>query len=223
MKKILEDSNTFLVSLIGVIGGLIWAIKSNWDFEPVILLSVSVIGLLSFMTIKFFGENSRPNVEAELKHTGSNRGPSVMVPSLSPQNAEGYYLPQENGIFHYEFEHTYDLIIRNNSTQNAYNVKVYAEKNYSLKFLNETNLLDPLIVDKPKTIKAKYNFGKNLTTQESLDELAIKLNDEIRQIKFVIEYQDEQRKTYFTEFFPPNTNVHTKKKRNMGRQQFRQL
>ncbi|SHM42889.1 hypothetical protein [Flavobacterium chilense] len=223
MKKILEDTNTFLGSIIGIIGGFIWAMKNNWDYEPIILLSVSTVALICFLAIKFFGENTRPNVEAELKRTGSNRGPQMMVPGLSPQNAEGHYLPQENGIFHYDFEYKYNLIIRNNSTQNAYNVKVYVEKNYSLKFLNETNLLDSLTVDKSKIIKAEYNFGRNFSSQESLNELSNHFNDEIRKTKFVIEYQDEQRKTYFTEFFPPNTNIHAKKKPKMGSQEFRQI
>lgn len=74
MKKILEDTNTFLASIIVIIGGFIWAIKSQWDYEPIILLSVSTVALISFLAIKFLGEDTRPNVEAELKRTASNRG-----------------------------------------------------------------------------------------------------------------------------------------------------
>lgn len=147
----------------------------------------------------------------------------MIVPGLSTQNAEGNYLPQESGVFHYDFEYKYNLIIRNNSTQNAYNVKVYVEKNYSLKFLNETKLLDPLTLEKSKVIKAEYNFVRNFSSQESLNELSNHFNDEIRKTKFIIEYQDEQRQTYFTEFFPPNTNIQSKKKPKMESQQFRQI
>lgn len=223
MKKILEDTNTLLVSLIGVVGGLIWCLNNKWGIDAIIFLSVSSVGLLSFLAIKLFGENNRPNVEIELKHSGSNRGPQMLAPGLSPQNDVGEYLQEENGIYHYEFEHKYVLIIRNNSTQNAYNVKVYVEKKYYIKFMNDDNLLDPLIVDKPKTIKAKYTFGRNLTPQQSLNELSIKFNQELQTTRFIIEYQDEHRKTYFTEFFPPTTNLHLKKKPNINNQEFRQI
>ena len=83
--------------------------------------------------------------------------------------------------------------------------------------------MDPLIVDNTKTIKAKYTFGRNLTSQQSLDELSVKFNQELQSTKFIIEYQDEQRKTYFTEFFPPTTNRYLKKKPNINAQEFRQI
>lgn len=223
MKKILEDTNTLLVSLIGVVGGLIWCLKNNLGIDAIILLSVSSVGLICFIGIKLFGESSRPNVEIELKHSRSNRGPLMLAPNLSPQNDAEEYLHESDGVYHYDFEHSYKLIIRNNSTQNAYNVKVYVEKKYYIKFLNETNLLNALIVDKPKTIKAKYNFGRNLTQQQSLEELELKFNQELKTTRFIAEYQDEQGKNYFTEFFPPTTNVHLKKKPNINTQEFRQI
>ena len=67
MRKILEDTNTLLASLIGVVGGLIWCLNNNWGIDAIILLSVSSVGLFCFIAIKLFGETSRPNVEVELK------------------------------------------------------------------------------------------------------------------------------------------------------------
>lgn len=221
MKKILEDTNTLLVSIIGIIGGLTWAVNNNWDYEPVILLSLSGIGLLSFLGIKIFGENVRPIVEAELKHTGSNRGPIIMVPGISPQNSKGYYLSEEDGIYHCEFEHSYELIIRNNSTNNAYNVAIYVDNNHFLKFLNDTSSLEPLIIDKPRVIKMKYNFGKNQTVKDSLEELSIKFNDELRTTTFITEYQDENRKTYFTKFNAPKNNLILRKKPKFDKSKYR--
>ena len=58
----------------------------------------------------------------------------MLAPGISTQNDTGEYIQVEGGIYHYEFEHKYDLIIRNKSTQNAYNVKVYVEKNIILSF-----------------------------------------------------------------------------------------
>lgn len=221
MKKIFEDTYTLLASIIGIIGGIIWGISDNWHFEPIILLSVSTIGLLCFIGIKVFGENVRPIVEVELKQTGSNRGPIMMAPGLSPKNSDGHYLHEENGIYHYEFEHSYDFIIRNNSINNAYNVNIYVENKYSLKFQNETSSLEPLTIDKPKIIKVKYNFGRNLTTNESFDELNVKFNDELKNTIFILEYHDENRKTYFTQFHAPKTNTFLKKAPKLEKNKYR--
>ena len=221
MKRLLEDTYTLLASIIGIIGGLIWSIKSQWDYEPIILLSVSIIALLCFIGIKTFGEDIRPIVEAEMKQTGSNRGPQMMTPGISPQNSEGYYLQEENGIYHYEFEHSYDLLIRNNSINNAYNVNVYVESKYFLKFHNETSSLEPLIINNPKIIKVKNNFSRNMKHQDSFDELSIKFNEELKKTIFIIEYHDENRKTYFTEFNPPKTNKLIKKKIEFDKSKYR--
>ncbi|MGK4568576.1 hypothetical protein [Flavobacterium sp. 3HN19-14] len=221
MKRILEDTNTLLASIVGTIGGLIWAIKTSWDYEPVILLSVSVIGLLSFLGIKIFVENVRPIVEVELNQTGSNDSPMMMAPGISPQNNEGYYLSEEDGIYHYEFEHQYDLVIRNNSINNAYNVNIYVEDKYFLKFQNYTSSLEPLMINKPKVIKVKYEFGENMTQQQSLDELSVKFNDQLKKTNFIIEYQDENRKTYFTQFNAPKTNQILKKNPKFDKSKYR--
>lgn len=223
MRKIFEETSSLIGAIIGIVGGLIWAINDNWNYEPVILISVSVIALLCFLGIKIFGEDIRPIVEVEMKQTGSNRGPQMRTPGISPQNSEGYYLQEENGIYHYEFEHSYDLLIRNNSINNAYNVKIYVENKYFLKFQNDTSSLEPLIIEKPKIIKVKYNFSRNMTTQESLDELSIKFNEELKKTIFIIEYHDENRKTYFTEFNSPKTNKIIKKKIEFDKSKYRQI
>lgn len=221
MKRIFEETYTLLVSIIGIIGGLIWAINDNWSFEPVILLSVSTIGLLCFLAIKVFGESVRPIVEVELQQTRSNRGPLMLAPGLSPQNSEGQYLHEENGLYHYEFEHTYDFVIRNNSINNAYDVNMYVENKYFLKFQNETSSLEPLTIDKPKIIKVKYNFGRNLTAKESLDELSVKFNNDLKNTVFIIEYHDENRKKYYTKFNPPKTNTILKKEPKFDKSKYR--
>lgn len=221
MKRIFEDTNTLLISIIGTVGGLVWAINDDWNYEPVILLSVSVIGLISFLGIKIFGEKVRPMVEVELQHKGGNRGPMMMAPGLSPQNDQGHYVHETNGIYYYEFERSYDLVIRNNSINNAYNVNIYVEDKYVLKFQNNTSSLTPLTIDSPKVIKMKYEFSRNMTSQDSLDEQTIKFNDELKKIIFIIEYQDENRKTFFTEFKAPKSNTFSKRKPKFDLSTFR--
>lgn len=54
MRNILENIKTLIVELIGLIGGFIWAKHSNWDYEPLILMAVSFIGLIIFLFLRFF-------------------------------------------------------------------------------------------------------------------------------------------------------------------------
>ena len=51
MKLFIKNIITFFVSLIGFIGGTLWAIKTNWDSEPVILISISSLEIIGFILI----------------------------------------------------------------------------------------------------------------------------------------------------------------------------
>ena len=168
MKKILEDIKTFVAEIIGLIGGLLWAKKSNWDYEPIILIAISLIGIIIFVLMKLIASNEeKPVVELEMDYEKSIRSPQKMIPGKSPRNAEGYYLQEPNGIYFYEIEHFFKLVIRNNSIQNAYNIKIYAPKVGFLKFLNETNSLEPLIINNSKIVKMKYSIAKGMTFSEA--------------------------------------------------------
>lgn len=46
MKHFFENIKTIIGEFIGLIGGMLWASNSKWDYEPVILSIVSGIGLL---------------------------------------------------------------------------------------------------------------------------------------------------------------------------------
>ncbi len=48
MKRIISDIKTLILSLIGLIGGTIWAVLTHWEPEPIILISVSVIEIIAF-------------------------------------------------------------------------------------------------------------------------------------------------------------------------------
>ncbi len=52
MKKIINNIITVSIAIIGLIGGSIWGVKSNWDYEPLILLSVSFLEIIGFFIIK---------------------------------------------------------------------------------------------------------------------------------------------------------------------------
>ena len=52
--KFFENIKTIIGEIIGLIGGCLWAIKTGWtDYEPLILLVVSAIGLAISLFTKF--------------------------------------------------------------------------------------------------------------------------------------------------------------------------
>jgi hypothetical protein len=213
MKKILEDIKTFVAEVIGLIGGLFWAKSSNWEYEPIILIAISLAGIIIFVLIKLIPFNEeRPIVELEMDYDKSFRSPQKVIPGKSPRNEEGYYLQEPDGVYFYEIEHFFKLIVRNNSIQNAYNIKIYTPKVGFLKFRNETNALEPLIINNSKVIKMQYTIAKGMTFAEAEKSLNIKLSEELRSVIMIVEYQNEQRKTYYSTFTPLNHNVLLKRK-----------
>lgn len=67
MRKILENINTAIVAMIGVIGGTIWAVKTAWDYEPIILVSVSVIELITFIILRSLSVSPERTQETQLQ------------------------------------------------------------------------------------------------------------------------------------------------------------
>lgn len=216
MKNILEDIKTFLVELVGLIGGLIWAQNSRWDYEPIILISASLLGIIIFAIIKVSPSNvERPIVELELVSDSSFRAARKMIPNVSPTNENGYFIQEPDGIYYYEIDNKYNLIVRNNSVQNAYNIKIYAPKVTFLQFHNETNSLEPLTINNPKTIRMVYRIHEGMTHEQAEILLNNTLTDELKNSFMLIEYQNEQRKTFYSKFTALNVNERIEKKPNL--------
>lgn len=67
MRKISENIITAIVAMIGVIGGTIWAVKTGWDYEPIILVSVSVVELITFIILRNLSESPQHNQETQMQ------------------------------------------------------------------------------------------------------------------------------------------------------------
>jgi hypothetical protein len=64
--KIIDSTVTFIGALVGLIGGGIWAYNTNYDYEPIILVSLSTLTILGFIISKlFFGR------EVQSEHTNT--------------------------------------------------------------------------------------------------------------------------------------------------------
>ncbi|MGK0379649.1 MAG: hypothetical protein ACJA1Z_003477 [Patiriisocius sp.] len=65
MKTIVNNLITFLIALVGLIGGGIWAYSSNWEMEPIILMTVSAIEIIGFLILRLVVD---PTTESETKN-----------------------------------------------------------------------------------------------------------------------------------------------------------
>lgn len=62
MRKIVSNTKTAVVAIIGLIGGFIWGFLSHWEPEPIILLSVSAVELIAFAFLK--GNDGEAEIQA---------------------------------------------------------------------------------------------------------------------------------------------------------------
>jgi len=48
MQNLIHNLYSLILAFIGLIGGLLWGYQSNWDFEPLILVCISVTQILAY-------------------------------------------------------------------------------------------------------------------------------------------------------------------------------
>lgn len=58
MKLFIKNVITLLVAIVGFIGGILWAIKTNWEAEPIILVAISSIEIIGFIVLKSIKEET---------------------------------------------------------------------------------------------------------------------------------------------------------------------
>jgi len=65
MRKIFLDIKTRIAEIVGLVGGFFWARKTNWDYEPTILFTISLTSILITIIIYFFTKN--PKISESVK------------------------------------------------------------------------------------------------------------------------------------------------------------
>lgn len=61
MKPIINNIITLLIALAGLIGGGIWAYSTNWEMEPIILMTISAVQIIGFIILRFVSEPTSEN------------------------------------------------------------------------------------------------------------------------------------------------------------------
>lgn len=65
MQKIITNTNVVIIAIISLIIGTLWAVKTQWDYEPILLIAISTMELITFSILKFITA-VKDNSEAEL-------------------------------------------------------------------------------------------------------------------------------------------------------------
>ena len=76
MKQIIHNIITLIIAFVGFFGGLLWGIKSNWDYEPIILLIISFLEIIAFFVLpksRREGLNSISNRMLNKPHNTNNQ------------------------------------------------------------------------------------------------------------------------------------------------------
>jgi hypothetical protein len=218
MKNFLENINTFLVELLGLVGGFIWAKNTNWDWEPLILMAVSFVGIAVFILLRFVPDHEdRPIVELELTGDGGYRSPPGLIRDVSPKTEDGVaYVMEIGGTYLFNVRRYFDLIIRNNSKNNAYSILLYkSNTSYPVRFEGKYNSLEPLTIDKSIKLKIIYEVHRPMTHDEAESILQSQVPDDLKNFTLLVEYKSEKRRKYYTNFSPRNNNETLKKTPNL--------
>ncbi len=95
MKKIVTNSKTLAIAIIGIVGGVIWGFMTNWEPEPIILLAVSVIEIIAFIILGYTdnNEDTQPQV---VTSTITQGNVSVNVNVGSSMNANEGKAPEKS-------------------------------------------------------------------------------------------------------------------------------
>lgn len=214
MRTFLENIKTLIGELIGLVGGFIWAKHSNWDYEPIMLMTISAVGIIIFIALRFIPTHEdRPIVELEFVSKSTFRSPPDIIANMSPKDETGQYFEiREGGTYLFRVKKSYNLVIRNNSKNNAYSLTIYKlRESYPLIFEKKYNSLDPLTIDKPSTIPFSYQVYRPMTHQNAEILITSEIPDDLKHLTLIVEYKSESRRTYYTKFSPLNNNEHLKK------------
>lgn len=209
--KFLGHSLALIIEIIGFIGGFFWAISTKWEYEPVILLIVSFLGIISYFVFKASKDRERPYIDFEVKRGSSMAYPPKFVKE-SPKTEGHFDDIKPDGVYLFEFQIKYKLIIRNNSNLIAYYPKIYLNTKDLLYSSKEDNYSNPISITTPKTLDLELRITKKMIHSESNRVLQKEnLPDVIKNLSLIATYQNEQRDSYSTKYTVLDGNCYGKK------------
>jgi hypothetical protein len=91
MKKIINSIISFLIAIVGFIGGGIWAYQTNWQIEPLILFITSFLEMIGFLFLKVLSEDNSQHNETSKQNNKNvqNINNRTVEKQINIQNNKG--------------------------------------------------------------------------------------------------------------------------------------
>lgn len=193
MKKIIGNIFTFLIALTTLGLSILWGINSNWDYEPVILIIVSGLEIISFLVLKISNNESESEKTQSIKQVSKqdvvvsvNLGAvPAKVTSEQPDKTLSSEFTRESQIEYMKSKYSI-LFIDDDKNFNV--VKILKNSGWKkTKTVTDINGLDVILVKEANILFVDINgVGKQLNLEyEGLD-LALMLKQKYPEKKVVI-------------------------------------
>lgn len=187
MNRIIKNRFTFLIAIVGLIGGFFWCVQTNFNIEPLILVIISILEILGFLLMP---EQTSENTEKLKIKNEQNVNVNVSIgnaaPILTRIENEPTSILDRNGIIETMLSKTSVLFIDDDANFNV--VKILKDSGWKKsKTVPDIKTLDIQAVKDADIIFVDINgVGKLLNLEfEGLD-LALMLKQKYSDKKVVI-------------------------------------
>jgi len=191
--KILKNTIMIISEIVVLILATLWY-RSTCDYEPLIAIILSSVGLIGSLISRFV---FRPKIELHHQKTESGRLTKGYTKNNPPIIRVGLDNPEQ----FWELYWNYTLEIRNNSSQDAYTIEIEYKNLPENAFINgEIGKIEPLLANDKREFKVK--IVQNITgTHIHADEyLKTSIAELMKNAKILIKYKHESRITFYTEY-----------------------
>lgn len=198
--KILKNSITIISEIVVLILSILWY-KSTLDFEPLIAMIVSGVGLITSLITRFV---VRPKIELHHQKTDYGRFTKGYTSNNPPIIRVGI----DNPDLYWELVWNYTLEIRNNSSQDAYSIEIDYKNIPDKTIVNgEIGKIEPLLANDKREFKVKVVQNITGTHIQADEYLKTNIKELMKDVKISIKYKDDSRSTFYTEYdWSSNTN-----------------
>lgn len=154
-----------------------------------------VVGLVQL--IKWLKKSGRPYVDVQLRFEGGQSIPLGISPRARPNPGENFFRADES-LHCYELRKKISIILINNSEVAALYPKLYIHNDSFKPVVAKFNNLVPLKAHETIFLQAEYSeieekLPKHRTQLENFPSEVLRKN-----LKMIVEYQDSQRKKYYS-------------------------
>lgn len=191
--KILKNTITILSEVTILILSVLWYGGTS-EYEPLIAIIVSSIALLSSLGSRFL---YRPKVELHHIKTNWGRKTKGYTANNPPVIRVGIDNPEQ----YWELSWNFNLEVRNNSSLDAYSIKMNYENIPKKTFISgEIGKIEPIKANEMRELKVKIIQNITGTHIEADQYLKTHIDKLMEKAKVIVKYKDENRTSYYTKY-----------------------